>query len=96
MQALNNYVANPDDPEEKKKLLKALDDLSKTTSALQPKGKSDSLKDMIPKVKKAVDDVVDERKRGWKPGKGKPGEEGPPGKNYNFRRPTQFDLPVHS
>jgi hypothetical protein len=36
------------------------------------------------KVKKAVDDVTAEKRKGWKPGKGKPGEDGPEPKKVGF------------
>lgn len=89
LRAVNAFVQKPDE-ENKKKLLKAIEDLARVTEKLKPRG-PDTIDSLIPKVKKAVDDVADAKKRGWKPGKGRDFPDAPPAKEYKFRRPVQWD-----
>jgi hypothetical protein len=49
-----------------------------------------NLANLIPRVKKAVDDVVKEGRK-LKMGKGKPGDPPGPGKNYRVVQPNQWD-----
>lgn len=93
LKAVNQVLQSPEDPAAKKSLLAAIDKIADKTAVLsgQPSKGSDPIRDLIPKIKKAVDDVNEEKRRGWKPGQGKPTEAGPEPKRYNFVRPTPWD-----